>query len=74
MENQKKVIAFKNLPRRVPMIAWIVFYLLLENLNAPTLAYWTVFALLGIHTIAILGKINDQIETDIFEDKKESTN
>jgi hypothetical protein len=74
MENQKKVIAFKNLPRKVPTVAWMVFYLLLEHLNAPTFAYWIVFTLLGIHTIAILGKINDQIETDIFEDKKESTN
>ena len=70
MENQKKVIAFKNVPKRVSLGNYILWYLFLQHLDCSTYVYWIVFPILAILTMIRLSQINDQIETDIFEDKE----
>jgi len=52
-----KVIAYKQLPARLPIIATLVWYLILDHLQVPSWIWGvagTVFALVWIESIASL--------------------
>jgi hypothetical protein len=65
-----KVISYKNLPARIPLVPIAVAYLLLDKFKAPGYVWGIVGTILGI--IPIVAIIAKAIETpvEIFKDKQ----
>ena len=60
-----KVIAFKQLPSRLPIQSSIVIYLLMDRLNAGALAWGIVGTLLVIVWLAAIYQVYNQEQTEI---------
>lgn len=65
----RKVISFKNLPSRFPVLSTIVFYLLLDKLNSPGWLWGVVGTVMGLVWIGAIIAIWTQKQVDIFEGK-----
>lgn len=70
---ERKTIATKNLPTRIPLLSFVVIYLLLDKFNAPGYVYGIVGTLAVIILIALIYGMCTEQEVDIFkEDDKRS--
>ena len=65
-----KVVSYKNLPPRSPILGTIVYYLLLEHFHAPSWVYGVTVTLLGVVAFAWIIALYKAEYVDIFEEKK----
>lgn len=62
-----KVISAKNLPARLPINSTVVFYLLMDNLNASPVAWGVGITLVVILWIAAITAICTQEHVDVIK-------
>lgn len=62
-----KVISAKNLPARLPIISTVVFYLLMDNLNASPVAWGVGITLVVIFWIIAITAICMQEHVDVIK-------
>ena len=66
---RKKVIAQSNLPSRLPLNTTILFWLLLDRLNAPGWAWGALFTVVGLAWVAALIAMWKNEDVDLFAEQ-----
>lgn len=68
---KRKVLAYRNLPTRLPAGATALAYVLLDRFQSPTWVWAVIGTVISIGWIVgIVDVFTQQIQTDIFEDSK----
>jgi len=63
----KKYISYKNLPPNVPLSFYVLYYLLLEHLQANENWYYVLYVLTAFFTLNFLYKITYYKNTNVFK-------
>jgi hypothetical protein len=69
MQTKRKVISKKNLPTNLPLVSSLVFWLVLDKLNAPGWAWGVVATLMIILWIVSIIDIFIREDFEILKDK-----
>lgn len=66
---EKKVIAFKNFPRKMPLVSTIAWWLFLDRINAPGWLWGCIGLLVVLGWIAFFHSLftAKEVEVDLFE-------
>lgn len=67
----RKVIASRNLPSRLPLWPTLTLWLFLDRIAAPVGVYYAVFIFLAIVWLASIANMSTQQQVDLFNDEPE---
>jgi hypothetical protein len=66
----KKVVAYKNLPTKFPLVPSIVLWLFMDRIHAPAWAWGAVWMFVGLLWVSYFWQMTLQKSVDLFETKE----